>query len=301
MRCAPSVLSQATVGQRHLCVPRDGTDLVDPGGFVRIHLFLAIDCASTASMSMRRADMETIEVSAWGDHLASRILAGQVDADFVIEVLEPYATERRRHKLRSVFEHRLGCVTLVLDNLCDPHNGAALVRTCEAMGLARVHVIEHGASFLAHAGVARGTHKWVEVVSHASVRDCVRQLKDDGMVLVGTHPKGKLEPSRLASIERVAIVLGNEHAGIDSFLYEQCDHTVAIPMRGFAESLNVSVCGGILLTYATATRPGDLPESQRTKLYARGLAVSVPNAKALLQRAWNERFAANSKEFCSIP
>lgn len=234
---------------------------------------------------MRRADIETIAISAWGDRLATRIVRGEVDAEFVIEVLEPYATERRRERLQRVFADRLDSVTVVMDDICDPHNGAALVRTCEAFGVARIHLIQQGAQFLAHAGVARGTHKWVQVESHGSAEDCVRTLKAQGMTLVAAHPKGDLEASDLATLPRVALVLGNEHEGIEPTLERACDHGVRVPMRGFAESLNVSVSGGILLAYAVHGRAGDLPEEQRRRLYARGLAVTVPNASALLERA----------------
>ncbi|HQB44572.1 MAG TPA: RNA methyltransferase, partial [Polyangiaceae bacterium] len=240
---------------------------------------------------MRRVDIETIHVSLWGDRLAQRIGLGQVDAEFVIRVLEPFATERRREKLQRVFADRIGSVTVVMDSICDPHNGAALLRTCEAFGVARIHLLEQGASFLAHAGVARGTHKWVEVRTHADAESCVKALRDDGMVLVGAHPQGKLQAEDLQSIPRLALVLGNEHQGIRPVLTQACEHAVRVPMRGFAESLNVSVSGGILLAYATAHRPGDLPETERRRLYARGLAVTVPNAGALLERADHERFA----------
>ena len=234
---------------------------------------------------MRRADIETIEVSAWGDRLATRIARGEVDAEFVIRVLEPFATERRQQRLQEVFAARLQSVTVVLDEICDAHNGAALVRTCEAFGVARIHLVEHRASFLAHAGVARGTHKWVEVNSHQSGEACAQALQAEGMVLVGAHPQGDIQATDLASIPKVAIVLGNEHEGIEPALTRACSHTVRVPMRGFAESLNVSVSGGILLAHAIAGRPGDLPESERRRLYARGLAVSVPNAGAVLERA----------------
>ncbi|MFW5740678.1 MAG: TrmH family RNA methyltransferase [Myxococcota bacterium] len=224
-------------------------------------------------------------MSAWGDRLATRIARGELDAEFVIRVLEPYATERRQARLQRVFADRLDSVTLVLDEISDPHNGAALVRTSEAFGVARIHLIEQRASFLAHAGVARGTHKWVEVQSHPSGVACAQSLKAQGMVLVGAHPAGDIQASDLASIPRVAIVLGNEHEGIEPDLIRACDHTVRVPMRGFAESLNVSVSGGILLASAAAGRPGDLPHAEQRRLYARGLAVTVPNAGALLERA----------------
>ena len=232
---------------------------------------------------MRRADIETIEISNWGDRLAKRILQGEIDANYVIRILEPYATERRKTRLREVFDARIGSVTLVLDGLHDPHNGAALVRTSEALGVAHLHIIERSENFLAHAGVARGTHKWVKVTNHPSSKECVEALRADGMTIIGAHPKGDLEARDLATIPRVAIVLGNEHAGISPELTTACEHQVRIPMRGFAESLNVSVSGAILLSYATADRGGDLSEEEKKRLYARGLAVTVPNASHLLE------------------
>ncbi len=234
---------------------------------------------------MRRSEFETIEVSGWGDRLARRIARGEVDAEFVIRTLEPYASDRRKARLQAVFAARMGSVTLVLDGLHDPHNGAALVRTSEALGLARIHVVAEHASFLAHAKVAKGTHKWLEVRAHREPSRCVQELRDSGHVLVGAHPEGTLLPGALARIPRVAIVLGNEHQGISKEILEACEQRVRVPMRGFAESLNVSVSGAILLAFATEARPGDLPDLERRRLYARGLAVSVPHADALLEAA----------------
>lgn len=234
---------------------------------------------------MRRSEFETIVVSEWGDRLAGRITRGEVDAEFVIRTLEPYASDRRRARLQSVFAARMSSVTLVLDGLHDPHNGAALVRTSEALGLARIHVVAEHASFLAHAKVAKGTHKWLEVRAHREPARCVQELKQTGHVLVGAHPEGDLLPADLALIPRVAIVLGNEHQGISKEIVDACDKRVRVPMRGFAESLNVSVSGAILLAFATEGRPGDLSDAEQRRLYARGLAVTVPHAAALLEKA----------------
>jgi tRNA (guanosine-2'-O-)-methyltransferase len=205
--------------------------------------------------------------------------------EFVISVLEPYASEARRSRLIEVFSRRMNSVTLVLDALHDPHNGAALLRTADAMGLTRVHVVERSETFLAHAGVARGTHKWVEVVAHRSAADCANALKATGHALVATHPLGDLVPEDLCKLPRVALVMGNEHEGIGKDLRDACEHAVRVPMNGFAESLNVSVSGGILTAFATHGRQGDLDPQERRRLYARGLAVSVPHASELLDAA----------------
>lgn len=234
---------------------------------------------------MRRSALATIDVARWGDRLARQILSGEIEASAVVRVLEPYASAKRQQLLRAVFARRIDNVTIVLDAVCDPHNGAALLRTCEAFGLARVHVIQRGASsLLAHAGVTRGTHKWVQTCSHRSAKECVEMLGGAGYVLVACDPRGELTPEDLAGMPRVALVLGNEHAGIAPELREACAHAVRVPMRGFAESLNVSVCGGILLAFATQGRDGDLSALEQERLYARGLAVSVPHAEALLDR-----------------
>lgn len=233
---------------------------------------------------MRRSDFETIEVSAWGDQLASRIAGGQLDPDWVIHVLEPFATERRISRMKQVFRDRISAVTVVLDRIHDPHNGAAIMRTAEGLGLSRLHLVSHGAGYLAHAQVAQGSHKWVEVRSHRDASSCVSALRADGMRIVGTHPKGGLVPADLARIERVALVLGNEHDGISDELTSACDEMVRIPMSGFVESFNVSVGAGVLMAYATSGRAGDLSEVEQKRLYARGLAVTVPNAEALLER-----------------
>jgi len=234
---------------------------------------------------MRRSEIDTVKVAAFGDRLAKRILSGEIDEEFVIRALEPYTSERRQEKLKRVFAARIGSVTIVMDAIHDPHNGAALLRTSEALGLSQVHVVARGESFLAHAGVARGTHKWVQVNAHTDGASCVEALRATGHVLVATHPEGDMVPTDLMRLPRVALVLGNEHEGIAPDLRQACQHAVRVPMRGFAESLNVSVCGGILLSWATEGRPGDLTAQEQRRLYARGLAVTVPNAAALLERA----------------
>jgi tRNA (guanosine-2'-O-)-methyltransferase len=83
-------------------------------------------------------------------------------------------------------------------------------------------------------------------------------------------------------MERVCLVLGNEREGIHDELAQACSARVRVPMRGFAESLNVSVTAAILLHAATQGRKGDLDEAAQRRLYARGLYLSVPRADEVL-------------------
>ena len=163
-----------------------------------------------------------------------------------------------------------------------PHNGAAVIRSCDAFGVQRLHVVERLEGFLAANSVARGSERWVDVRTYRDVEGAVAALAASGHELVATHPEGDLLPQDLASIPRVALVLGNERTGIAAHLRAACRHSVRIPMRGFAESLNVSVTAAILLQHATAGRPGELPTAEQEQLYARALAISVPRAAEIL-------------------
>jgi tRNA (guanosine-2'-O-)-methyltransferase len=198
----------------------------------------------------------------------------------VIETLEPLVSDERR--ARGVIEQRLGSVTVLMDAPHDPHNGAAVLRTCEAFGIPLVHVVRRDESFLIARTVTKGTERWIEVREHETPEAAAQTLTDAGFELVASHPDGELVPEDLAHISHLALVLGNEHDGIRESLRQSARRTVRIPMRGFVESLNVSVAAAVLLAAATARRPGDLPFPERRRLFARALCRSVPRASEIL-------------------
>jgi tRNA (guanosine-2'-O-)-methyltransferase len=201
----------------------------------------------------------------------------------VVRILEPLVGEARRARLKEVIARRLASVAVVLDSPYDPHNGAAVVRSAEAFGVQRLHVLEkRGYPFLVAESVARGAQKWLDVVRHTDASGLVNRVREEGFELVAADPDGDLVPSDLARLPRAAIVLGNEKEGIQGELAHACARSVRVPMRGFVESLNVSVTAAILLHAATRGREGDLDERDRQRLYARGLYLSVPRAEELI-------------------
>jgi tRNA (guanosine-2'-O-)-methyltransferase len=201
----------------------------------------------------------------------------------VVRTLEPFSTDRRRARLLDVIGKRLASVTVLFDAPHDPHNGAAVIRSCEAFGVQTLHVVERVERFLAAASVARGAEQWVDVVCHKTTDQALASVA--GFELVAAHPEGELLPEDLAALPRVAMVLGNERDGIAEELASRCTRRVRVPMRGFVESLNVSVTAAILLASATRGRAGDLDEASRIRLYARGLYQSIPRAREVLENA----------------
>lgn len=200
----------------------------------------------------------------------------------VIELLEPLVLEARRARLAEVIAGRLDSVTLLMDAPHDPHNGAAILRSADAFGVSCVHVVPRREEFLVAGSVAKGTERWVDVVRHASPEEAVLALRHQGFELVATHPQGELRPEDLAGLPRPCLVLGNEHDGISQALARAASRSVRIPMRGFVESLNVSVSAAILLAAATAGRAGDLDARRQRELYARGLYATVSRAGEIL-------------------
>jgi tRNA (guanosine-2'-O-)-methyltransferase len=133
--------------------------------------------------------------------------------------------------------------------------------------------------------VARGSEKWIDVHRHARPDEVVAQLLATGHELIAAEASGSLRPFELRGIERLAIVIGNEREGVAEELRRACTRGVRVPMRGFVDSLNLSVTTAILLAAATLGRPGDLGELERRRLYARGLFLTVPRAADVLLQA----------------
>ena len=177
----------------------------------------------------------------------------------VIEVLEPLTLPRRAARIRSVLASRLKCVTVVIDAPHDPHNGAAILRSCEAFGVQSLHVVERIEPFLVARKVSQGTEQWVDIVRHPDVADAKRELSSGGFDLVVAHPQGQLLPEELGRVERLALVMGNEHDGVCEELTQAAAHTVRVPMRGFVESLNVSVTTALLISAAGSPRSAGTP------------------------------------------
>jgi tRNA (guanosine-2'-O-)-methyltransferase len=233
---------------------------------------------------MRRTTVGVIVTTNVHDSVDARIARAEAhDATRVVRLLEPMVTEQRRARLCEVIDRRLASVAVVFDRPYDPHNGAAVLRSCEAFGVQELHVVERPAvPFAVASSVARGAGKWMDVTCHGSAQSVIAWARAADMPLVAAHPDGELRPDELATHARLGLVLGSERDGIGFELAAACSSRVSVPMRGFAESLNVSVTAAILLHAATRGRPGDLDASARRRLYARGLYLSVERAEDIL-------------------
>jgi tRNA (guanosine-2'-O-)-methyltransferase len=203
----------------------------------------------------------------------------------IVAVLGPLVSPRRLARIREVAAARTLSVSVVLEQLADPHNASAILRSADAFGVQRVHVIEHPAGFLAASRVSKGAHRWLDVARHPDATTCADHLRAQGFQLVGAAADGTLTPEDLARIPRVALVVGHERHGVSDTMRAAADAMVSVPMAGFVESLNVSVATAILLHAATRGRHGLLEDAEREMLVARFLMQSVTDAERVLREA----------------
>ena len=164
-------------------------------------------------------------------------------------------TPERHAKISQVLAHRQPDLTVVADEVHKGRNMAAIMRTCDAVGIPKMYGVIPTTGYNPYRGTALGTDKWVETELCEDLATPLERLKAEGFQVVSTG----LEPSacdyREVDYTRpTAVVMGNEKFGISDFAREMTDHFVTIPMVGMVESLNVSVAAAIILNEAQYQR-----------------------------------------------
>ncbi len=180
----------------------------------------------------------------------------------------------RSERLRQVVATRLRSVVAVCVNIQNPHNVAAILRTCEALGILEVYVVEEDVPFRPAGQVSQGAERWVRLLRFRRGEAAFAALRAQGFRILAASPKGDLPVEELPGEEPLALVFGNEVEGIPPKLLAHCDGTFRIPMWGLTESLNVSVAAGISLYFAARARrqalgrAGDLTPAEQEALFA---------------------------------
>lgn len=165
-------------------------------------------------------------------------------------------TERRVDRLRQVLAQRQPDLTLVLANIHDPHNVSAIYRSCDAFGVAEVHLYYTHTPFpcLGRKSSA-SARKWVESSRHREAPELARSLRVRGMRILATSFSDTAKPLRQWDLTRPsAIIMGNEHSGVERELLDIADGELYIPMHGMIQSFNVSVAAAIILAEAARQR-----------------------------------------------
>ncbi|NLB85404.1 MAG: 23S rRNA (guanosine(2251)-2'-O)-methyltransferase RlmB [Acholeplasmataceae bacterium] len=138
---------------------------------------------------------------------------------------------------------------IILDEISDPHNLGAILRTAEAAGIDAIVVATRNQVSLnaTVAKVSSGAIEHVPVIQAANLIDLIKYLKNNKFIIVGTAGDANLEYNDLPKTQSIAVILGSEGEGMRSQIKQACDLLVKIPMYGKINSLNVSVAGALIM------------------------------------------------------
>ncbi|MEY2830584.1 MAG: hypothetical protein RIQ33_2442 [Bacteroidota bacterium] len=160
-------------------------------------------------------------------------------------------TPERIDKLTRVALNRRFDITVILENVHDPHNISAVLRSCDAVGIAEVFVIDDIVKYSKRNGKrsSSSANKWVDVKLFKTIDDCLLEVRKKYDKLLCTHLNADavgLYDSNFID-GSIALVFGNEHDGVSTELLSKCDGNIYIPQIGMISSLNISVACAVTL------------------------------------------------------
>jgi len=220
-----------------------------------------------------------------------------MDKNLKIELsdyLSSFVAEKRLQRFNEVLGNRTDHLRIVLENMYQAHNASAVLRSCEGFGIQHVHFIENRNHVKISEDVAMGSSKWLSIHRHNNSSnntiETIQHLKKMGYRIVATSPhKNDTTIDKLPVDKKLALVFGTEIEGISQEVIDHADEFVKIPMQGFTESFNVSVCAALCMYELTGRirneiRNISLSDDEKIDIYFEWLKATVDKSEAIIQR-----------------
>lgn len=166
-------------------------------------------------------------------------------------------TPERSGKLLSVLSKRQASLTVILENIEDPHNVSAALRSCDAVGIQDVYVINNKDPRRKRWGYrsSSSAYKWLSVHQYSDLDECIATVKKNYSKIFTTHlSSDAVSLYELDLTESVALVFGNEHFGVSEELLAMADGNFIVPQVGIIKSLNISVACAVSIYEAYRQR-----------------------------------------------
>lgn len=208
-----------------------------------------------------------------------------------IEFLGSFMTPERFEKILHHVQFRMRHLTVVIEDVYQPHNASAVLRSCDCFGIQDVHIIENQNTYEVNPDVALGSAQWLTLKKfsgeNSNTLKCYEELRSKGYRIIATTPHtDDVLLEELDVTSPFALVFGTEKEGLTCEAIEKADQCVKIPMFGFTESLNISVSAAICLHFLTMKIRRDvknwpLTGEDQKKIILEWLRCSLKDAKAL--------------------
>jgi tRNA (guanosine-2'-O-)-methyltransferase len=216
-----------------------------------------------------------------------------------IEYLEQFVTKERKQLFKKVLNERTRHFTVAIEDIFQPHNASAVVRSCDIFGIQDMHVIESKYKFYASRMVAKGAQKWIDFFMYNqkntnNTLNCITALREKGYKIIATTPHNEsclLQDFNIT--KKSAFFFGVEKDGLSKDVMDNADGFLKIPMVGFTESLNISVAAAIILQnmnekLKASNVDWQLSEQEKLEKYQDWLEKTIKSIKKIKEKYYAE-------------
>lgn len=217
-----------------------------------------------------------------------------------MEYLRNFVTDEKNALFDRLIRERTAYLTLVLEDLYQSHNQSAVMRTADCMGVQHIHIIENRNRYDISSTVSQGAREWLTLHRYQDERNntpqAIRRLREQGYRIIATtpHTDDVLIDDLDLQKGKMAFFFGTELTGLSQEVIRNADEFVKVPMYGFTESLNVSVCAALVM-YSVMQRlkkskiHWQLPEEEKCKVLLQWYKHSVKSSGEILERFEREK------------
>jgi tRNA (guanosine-2'-O-)-methyltransferase len=185
-------------------------------------------------------------------------------------------TPERSEKLLTVLSRRQSGLAIVMENVHDPHNISAVMRTCDAVGIQDIYILNTKIQKHKKFGPRSSSSaaKWLTVHQYDDAAACFKELRQHYDKVLTTHlGAGSISLYEIDLTQRIALIFGNEHEGVTEEIRAMADGNFLVPQMGIIQSLNISVACAVSIyealrqrTVAGKYEQPSLPQERRDKL-----------------------------------
>ncbi len=216
-----------------------------------------------------------------------------------IKILKQFVTQERFNKFETIVANRTRYATVVLEDIYQPHNASAVLRSCELLGVQDIHIIENKNKYTVNPDVTVGASKWLNLNRYNEQENntlaTLNTLKSKGYRIIATTPHSNDTELQKFDITKgkFALVFGSEMPGISNIVMNNADEFLKINMYGFTESFNISVSAAVTLYELTerlrkSNINWKLSEQEQDKLLHSWLKLTVREADKIIKRFYNK-------------
>jgi tRNA (guanosine-2'-O-)-methyltransferase len=219
---------------------------------------------------------------------------------WLLQQFYEHISTNKVEKFDSIIEDRTRHITVALENIFQPHNASAVLRSCDCFGVQDVHIIENDNTYAPNKEIDMGSSKWLNQYHYSEKEnntvDCINTLKAKGYKIIATTPhENDCLIEDLAVDQPIALLFGTEATGLSDLAMKHADGFVKLPMYGFTESFNISVSVALALFHLTERMRKDeninwqLSEKEKVSIRL-DWAKKVVKHSGKVERILNERF-----------